>query len=38
MSSNKFKVSELRMFPKALLAEAEKSIAGIELPSGFDVD
>ena len=34
----KFRASELRMFPKALLAEAEKSIAGIELPSGFDVD
>jgi hypothetical protein len=34
----KFKASELRMFPKALLTEAEKSISGLELPSGFDVD
>jgi hypothetical protein len=34
----KFKSSELRMFPKALLTEAEKSISDIELPSGFDVE
>jgi hypothetical protein len=34
----KFKASELRMFPKALLIEAEKSISGLELPSGFDVE
>jgi hypothetical protein len=32
-----FKASELRMFPKTLLTEAEKNIAGLELPSGFDV-
>jgi hypothetical protein len=34
----KFKASELRMFPKALLAEAEKSMSDLELPSGFDVE
>ena len=34
----KFKAAELRMFPKALLAEAERSMADVELPSGFDVE
>ena len=34
----KFKASELRMFPKALLAEAEKNMSDLELPSGFDVE
>ncbi len=34
----KFKASELRMFPKALLTEAEKSMSDLELPSGFDVE
>jgi hypothetical protein len=33
----KFKSSELRMFPKALLSEAKKSMSEIELPSGFDL-
>ncbi|MDB4264644.1 hypothetical protein N9893_01120 [bacterium] len=33
-----FKVSELRMFLKALLTEAEKNISGLELPSSFDVE
>lgn len=34
----KFKASELRMLPKALLTEAEKSMSDIELPSGFVVE
>jgi len=34
----KFKAAELRMFPKAILTEAEKSIPNFELPSGFDVE
>lgn len=33
-----FNASELRMFPKTLLTEAEKSISGLELPSGFDIE
>ena len=33
-----FKASELRMFPKALLTEAEKSMSDLEFPSGFDVE
>jgi len=33
----KFKAAELRMFPQRLLAEAEKSIPDLELPSGLDV-
>ena len=32
----KFKATELRMFPKAIFAEAEKDISELELPSGFD--
>ena len=32
----KFKSTELRMFPKAILKEAEKDISELELPSGFD--
>ena len=32
----KFKANELRMFPKAIFAEAEKDISELELPSGFD--
>jgi len=34
----KFKASELRMFPKALLTEAAKSVSELELPSGFNVE
>ncbi len=34
----KFKATELRMFPKALLVEAKKNISDLELPSGFDVE
>jgi hypothetical protein len=30
-----FKATELRMFPKAILKEAEKDISELELPSGF---
>jgi hypothetical protein len=33
-----FKATELRMFPKALLIDAEKNISDLELPSGFDVE
>jgi len=33
-----FKASELRMFPKILFTEAEKSISGLKLPSGFDAE
>jgi len=34
----KFKATELRMFPKAILTDAEKNISDLELPSGFDVE
>lgn len=34
----KFKASELRMFPKVILTEAEKSMSNLRLPSGFDVE
>ena len=34
----KFKASELRMFPKYILTEAEKNLTEIELPSGFDME
>lgn len=34
----KFRASELRMFPKRLLTEAEKSMSVVEFPSGFDVE
>ena len=34
----KFKASELRMFPKTLLTEAEKSMSVVELPPGFEVE
>ena len=33
-----FKATELRMFPKAILKEAEKDISELELPSGFDTE
>ena len=33
-----FKATELRMFPKAILTEAEKDISELELPSGFDTE
>jgi len=33
-----FKASELRMFPKALLTEAEKSMSDLELPLSFDAE
>jgi hypothetical protein len=34
----KFMTSELRMFPRAILTEAERALAEIELPPGFDVE
>jgi hypothetical protein len=34
----KFKATELRMFPKAILAEAEKDTSESELPPGFDME
>ena len=34
----KFKATELRMFPKKLLTEAEKNLTEIELPPGFDME
>ena len=34
----KFKTNELRMFPRAILAEAEKDLTEIELPPGFDME
>jgi len=34
----KFKAAELRMFPKALLTEAEKSMSDVDLPSGFETE
>jgi len=34
----KFKAAELRMFPKAILTEAEKDISELELPPGFDME
>ena len=33
-----FKATELRMFPKAFLTEAEKNMPDVDLPSGFDVE
>jgi len=34
----KFESIELRMFPKAILTDAEKNISELELPSGFDIE
>jgi hypothetical protein len=34
----KFKATELRMFPKAILTEAEKDLSELELPPGFDME
>ena len=34
----KFKATELRIFPKAIFAEAEKDISELELPSGFNIE
>ncbi len=33
-----FKATELRMFPKAFLTEAEKNMPDVDLPSGFDIE
>lgn len=34
----KFKTSELRMFPKALLTEIQKNMSDLELPSDLDIE